>query len=67
LSQPAPDVVSDVVVDDGCRRARLVSQECGPAEVDHGGEQPLLVAEVVVEGRARLTPAASHIARVEGV
>src|SRR5580700_9584428 len=45
-----PDVVSDMIVDDGCDGA-LGLQEGGPAEVDHRGEQPVLVAEVVVQGR----------------
>jgi len=49
-----PDVVSDVVVDDG-RDCELGLQEGGPAEVDHGSEQPVLVAEVVVQGRRRNT------------
>ena len=37
-------------MDDGCD-GKLGLQEGGPAEVDHGGEQPVLVAEVVVQGR----------------
>ncbi len=39
-----------MVVDDGCDGV-LGLQEGGPTEVDHGGEQPILVAEVVVQGR----------------
>ena len=45
-----PDVVGDMVMDDGCNDP-LGLQEGGPAEVDHGGEQAILVAEVVVQGR----------------
>src|SRR5438309_11419977 len=44
------DVVGDMLVHDRCDCA-LRLKEGGPAEVDNGGEEPFLVAEVVVERR----------------
>ena len=46
------DVVGHVLVYDRCDGA-FGLQEVRPSEVDHRGEQPVLVAKVVVEGRRR--------------
>src|SRR5207244_8052893 len=58
----APDVIEGILVRAGCH-VPLALEEASPATVDDGGEQPLLVAEVMVERRRRDACGLADLAR----